>query len=246
MPKLNQQTLSQNQIQAFYHDDFVESQVRDFDTLLKVSVKPLEGTIIDIGGGAGFFAKAIQERLAVKVSVLDSDAKSVFLCHQAGIEAIQGDALNPLIIDTGNVVCFNLILHHLVGKSEDETLSLQSRALTVWHPTAWAIFIHEYIYESYVINDFSARLIFRITSSPILSYAADIIAKYVPSLKANTFGVGVRFRSYAEWRRIFSSLGFDIVETVKGEEEGVSLARRLLLIKNCRRDSFLLKPSLTK
>jgi hypothetical protein len=53
-------------------------------------------------------------------------------------------------------------------------------------------------------------------------------------------GPGVRFRSHAEWSRFFESLGFDIVDTVIGKQESISLPRRLLLIKNCRRDSFML------
>lgn len=241
-----QQTLSQEQIKAFYHDYFVETQVNDFVALFGASAKQHTDKIIDVGGGAGFFAKAIQDRLAIKVRVLDSDAQSVLFCHQADIDAIQGNALNPPIVGDDNVVCFNLILHHLVGKSEEETLNLQCRALSVWHSNVSAIFVNEYIYESFVINDISGGLIFRITSSPLLSMLGSLIGKFVPSLKANTFGVGVRFRSHAEWQRIFASMGFDVVDTVKGKEEGVSLARRLLLIKNCRRDSFLLKPSLLK
>ncbi len=193
--------MSQDQIAAFYHDCFVESQVRDFVTLLGASINTVTDPIVDVGG-AGFFARAIQDRLAIKVSVLDSDAQSVNLCHQAGIEAVHGDALNPLITGRDNIVCFNLILHHLVGKSEDETLDLQRRALLVWHPYARAIFVNEYIYESFVINDFSGGLIYRITSNSFLSRVCGLVAKFIPSLKANTFGVGVRFRSYADWQRI--------------------------------------------
>lgn len=239
-----QQKLSPDQIKAFYHNDFVESQVCDFITLQGASIKLTvgAGAIIDIGGGAGFFAKAIQDRLSIKVRVLDSDAQSVLFCQQAGIEATHGDALNPVIVGTDNVVCFNLILHHLVGKSEDETLNLQRRSLSVWHSSARSIFVNEYIYESFVFHDISGWLIYRITSSPLLSSIGGLIARLIPSLKANTFGVGVRFRPHEEWRKIFISLGFDIIGIVKGEEEGVSLARRLLLIKKCRRDSFLLKP----
>jgi len=237
-----QQKLSQDQIKSFYHDYFVESQVSDFITLLGPSINTFTGSILDVGGGAGFFASAIKDRLSIKVTVLDSDAQSVDLCHQAGIEAIHGDALTPVIIGSDNVVCFNLILHHLVGKSEEDTLGLQGRALSVWHPSAHAIIVNEYIYESFVINEFSGRLIYRITGSSLLSNLGRLVAKFIPTLKANTFGVGVRFRSHDEWQRIFISLGFDVVDTVKGKEEGVSLPRRLLFIKNCRRDSFLLRP----
>jgi hypothetical protein len=62
----------------------------------------------------------------------------------------------------------------------------------------------------------------------------------MPSLKANTFGVGVRFRSGNEWTKIFDNSGFVVEAELKGEEEFISLPRRLLLIKSIRRDSFLL------
>ena len=119
---------------------------------------------------------------------------------------------------------------------------MQGQALSVWHLTVQAVFVNEYIYESYVINNFSGWLIYQITSNSVLSCLARFVAKLSPSLKANTFGVGVRFRSHKEWWKLFESLGFKVVGTKLGEQEFVSLPRRLLLIKNCRRDSFFLKP----
>lgn len=245
----SQQTLSQNQIEAFYHDNFVESQVGDFIKLLGTSVNSNAGSltlgkIVDIGGGCGFFAKALQNVSGLNVRVLDTDSQSVEHCRHEGIDAAHGDALNPTMAGDESVVCFNLILHHLVGKSEEETRELQKRALSVWHSKAPAIFVNEYIYESYGADGFSGWLIYQITSNSVLSKLGNLIAKVLPSLKANTFGVGVRFRSHAEWEKMFESLGFSVVETVIGKQEGISLPRRLLLIKNCRRDSFLLKPKI--
>ena len=180
----------------------------------------------------------------MQVRVLDSDIRSINLCKEAGIDAVQDDALNPTIAGDESIVCFNLILHHLVGTSEQETYRLQEHALSVWRSTARMIFVNEYIYESYIFKNFSGWLIFQITSSSLLSKIGNFLAKFAPSLKANTFGVGVRFRSHTEWREIFYSLGFDVIDTVIGPQEYVSLPRRCLLIKNCRRDSFLLKSKL--
>ena len=238
----SQQTLSQNQIEAFYHDNFVESQVRDFIKLLGPAVDPSSGCVVDIGGGCGYFAKALLATTPFKVRVLDTDMQSVTHCQGEGLDAAHGDALNPTIAGDEGVICFNLILHHLVGKSEAETSDLQRRALSAWHSKAPAIFVNEYIYESYGAAGFSGWLIYQITSNSALSKLGNLIAKILPSLKANTFGVGVRFRSHQEWKRMFESLGFNVVATVTGKQEGVSLPRRMLLIKNCRRDSFLLKP----
>ena len=103
------------------------------------------------------------------------------------------------------------------------------------------VFVNEYIYESY-IDGLSGRLIFHITKSRLLSAVGRAIASVVPALRANTFGVGVRFRSHDEWTTLFRDAGFEVVRARLGEPERVAFARRALLIKAIRRDSFLLRP----
>lgn len=234
-----QKILSPGQIEAFHHDLFVEVQVKHFVGLL--SAKGDIKKVSDIGGGCGFFAKRLNSQIGCNVKVIDMDAASIEACHDSGIEAMQGDALNPNILGDSDVVTFNLILHHLVAGSERETLALQTKALAVWIPHIHSVFVNEYIYESWLGN-FSGWLIYMIIKSPMLSRIGLLVSKLVPTLKANTFGVGVRFRASQEWRRVFESAGYDVKSTVLGEKEHVSLPRRLLLIKHIRRDSFLLVP----
>ncbi len=237
-----QKILAQDQIAAFYHNEFVESQVDDFIGLLGSSVNSLVDKIVDIGGGRGFFAMALRDRININAKVIDSDEQSISFCKQHGVAAIYGDALAPVIVGDEKIVCFNLILHHLIGNSEGQTLKMQVDALSVWRSTVQSIFINEYIYESFIFKDISGWLIYQITSNAILSGIGMIVAKLIPTLKANTFGIGVRFRSKDEWCRIFERSGFEVVAIRKGNEETVSLGRRMLLIKSCRRDSFHLKP----
>ena len=236
-----QKALSRDQIEAFYHDEFVEDQILQFIQLVGVD----SGTrnVTDMGGGCGFFAKRLSKHPNLKLKVVDMDISSVVACRNSGIEAIRGDAINPAIAGDENIVTFNLILHHLVGDSELDTSALQTKALAVWsqRPHIQSIFVNEYIYESYLGN-FSGWLIFRITKSPILSMFGRVVSVLVPSLKANTFGVGVRFRASKEWCRLFEAAGYVVKSAVVGKNEHVSLPRRLLLIRCIRRDSFLLEP----
>lgn len=234
-----QKILSAEQIEAFYHDQFVEDQARHF-----VSLFGSNGNfknVTDMGGGCGFFAKRLENQTTYKVKVVDMDKASVQACRDSGIDATQGDALHPEILGDENIVSFNLILHHLVAQTDRATLSLQTEALAVWQPHVQSVFVNEYIYESYFGN-LSGWLIFRITKSPILSWIGRVVSTVVPSLKANTFGVGVRFRASQEWRRVFESAGYIVKSSVVGENEHVSFPRRLLLIKHIRRDSFVLEP----
>ena len=100
--------------------------------------------------------------------------------------------------------------------------------------------MNEYIYERRVGN-LSGWLIYAVTRSRLLSAIGRAVARLVPSLKANTFGVGVRIRAHDEWRAVFRQAGFEVLQTRRGEPEAVSPARRLLLIKSIRRDSFVLQ-----
>lgn len=235
-----QKTLASDQVREFYHDNFVADQVRDFLELVGPAPRA-NALVVDVGGGCGFFAHALEGRSTWHVRVLDTDPESVRTCNAHGVEARLSDALQPQLDGDEAVVCFNLILHHLVAGDAGRTRAMQLRALRAWAARAERLFVNEYIYESYIVPPLSARLIFAITSSSLLSMIGRTVAHYAPSLRANTFGVGVRFRGAAEWATLFYEAGFEVVAHRRGREEPVSTARRLLLIRSCRRDSFLLR-----
>lgn len=236
-----QKILSKSQIEAFhvYHGN--DTQSEHFVRIVPDSLMGTKNVVVDIGGGCGFFASALQKLIPAKVRVIDTDQIAVETCLAKGVEASVGDALNPELKGDEDVVVFNLMLHHLVGNDELTSLNMQRQALAAWKGHVKAIFITEYIYDSYVGN-LSGRLIYSITSSAVLSAIASAISRFVPSLRANTFGVGVRFRAKDEWMKIFEQLGFQVISSIRGPEYFVSLPRRLLLIRSCRVDSFLLQP----
>lgn len=233
-----QRTLSTEQVEAFYHDLFVEDQTRHFIEMLPDPAGA--GMVVDVGGGCGFFARRLQQLTARRVRVMDMDPASVQACHDAGVEAMRGDALAPLPSGDEEVVSFNLILHHLVADTEAETRALQVKALRAWHGHTQALFVNEYIYESF-IDRLSGWLIFQITKSRVLSALGKAAAKVVPAFKANTFGVGVRFRSHDEWAELFAQAGFRVDDRRIGEAERIAPPLRVLFIRTIRRDSFLLR-----
>ncbi len=233
-----QKILNADQIAAFYHDVFVQQQVEDFKKIALHIVEPGK-VIVDMGGGCGYFASVIKRELNISTRVIDMDPVSVESARSLGVEAVVGDALRPEKKQDESVACFNLILHHLVANSETETLALQSSAISAWRENNVKVFVNEYIYESWISN-FSGWLIYQITKNKLLSAIGSAVSKVVPSLKANTFGVGVRFRSNSEWKKIFEKSGFFVKDELRGEPEFISLPRRMLLIKEIRRDSFVL------
>jgi hypothetical protein len=239
MTERAQIVLSQQQVAAFYHTDFVEDQTRDFVKLLPHEAD--SGVTVDVGGGCGFFARRLAQVTGRRVRVLDRDPVSVLACTEAGVEAVEGDALAPAMSGDERIASFNLVLHHLVASSEKATRALQVQALLVWRGQVEHVFVNEYIYESF-LGRMSGWLIYQITSSRILSALGRAVATVVPSFRANTFGVGVRFRAHREWRELFEEAGYTVDSSTTGASERVSAPLRLLLIKTISRDSYLLTP----
>lgn len=244
MSKFAQKALSASQLEAFYHSGFVADQIAHFRSLLgPVLGECLAGNalVLDVGGGVGFFAQGLREHLGVRVRVVDLDPVSVAKCIERGIEANQADATEVRACGDEAVICFNLILHHLVAKDSASTRALQVRALSNWRRVGLRVFVNEYIYESYVPG-FSGALIYKVTSSRLLSAIARLVSRVVPAFRANTFGSGVRFRGEAEWISLFREAGFEVAGLLAGREECVDLPLRALLIRSVKRTSFLLVP----
>lgn len=241
-----QRTLDEHQIRRFRKDICVDDQVAHFSALTSNLGLDKDKTIVDIGGGCGFFAAALSQQFGFRTRVLDADRESVEICrrlHQATVDAVQADALDPPVSGDETVACFNLILHHLVADTEAETRELQKRALVAWKGRAAYMFINEYVYESF-LGSVSGRIIYEITKSRRLSALASLVARFIPTLKANTLGVGVRFRSHKDWLKVFEECGLEVVGRKLGDPEVVSPARRFLLLKSTTRDSYLLRSAL--
>ncbi|NIJ18480.1 glycosyltransferase involved in cell wall biosynthesis [Sphingomonas naasensis] len=231
-----QRILAGSQLAAFSHRAFVSEQVADFLAICPVS----GGVVVDLGGGCGHFGSALAgQRPDITPRVVDLDQDAIACCAAAGVEAEHADAITYRPRGDETAACFNLVLHHLVGADEAATRQLQLSALRNWAPTHTPVFVNEYAYDSW-FGDTSARLIYAITSSPKLSSLCAFIGKFCPSLRANTLGVGVRFRSRKGWEELFREAGFRVQSVRKGYREEVSLLRRLLLIRSVRRVSFTL------
>lgn len=236
--------LNTDQISEFYTEKFASDQLSDLEKLLgesNISLKP-ERLVVDLGGGCGHFARKVSQAFGCRVRVIDSDPTSIKTCQAINgdyVEGILGDALKPPVTGDEQLVCFNLVFHHLIGKTEEATRAIQALALSHWLPSKTMVFVNEYVYDAWFFN-LSGKIIYNITKSTSLSRLAAAVSRLIPSLRANTFGVGVRFRGHEEWCELFRDAGYEVLSVRRGNAEPLSFARRLLLIRETRRDSFLL------
>jgi hypothetical protein len=110
------------------------------------------------------------------------DEASVQQCREQGISAIIGDALNPPLGQYYDIVCFNLILHHLVADKEVLTTALQKRAMQVWNGHAGRLFVNEYIYDSY-FDRLSGLLIYGITKVDCFQRSIGLLQSFCRRLR---------------------------------------------------------------
>src|SRR3546814_16449965 len=97
--RMNTQTkLSAEQIAAFYHDEFVEDQVRDFRAL--IDGDRADKVIVDIGGGCGFFARRLRDVAGERTRVVDMDSRSIEECARLGVERSEARRVGKECVST--------------------------------------------------------------------------------------------------------------------------------------------------
>ncbi len=170
--------------------------------------------ILDIGGGNGDFLDRLLHQYPGATAVLvdnaekmirlnkPNDRKQVFLGTSYDYRGVhEGDGFDLITI--------NVLLHHLVAGDEETTRSMVLSCLDdVRHLLApgGRVVVYEAIFDPMVRGTAPGERVFQLTS-----IRHPILAKMLRSFGANTAGVGVRFRSVASWRRLFSEAGFRVV-----------------------------------
>lgn len=165
--------------------------------------------VLDVGGGNGQFASILAEWCRCDVDVIDpSRVAAEHFTKSPRCRLITGD-FNTWAGEPGrryDLIVFRVVLHHLIDRDDSETTRIQLAALTkaaALLSDQGRIYILENIYEPYVGEDVSARLIYEATK---LKRTADVFRR----LGANTAGEGVRFHSMAAWRRLLATAGLSV------------------------------------
>jgi len=155
-------------------------------------------TFLDVGGGNGKFAdKLLSHYPKARGTVLDNSELLLSRNQQNPRKSLICDSVENLSKLQGkyDIVCFNWLLHHLVGNSYSETRKNISTALEAVIPLLserGRISIFENMYNGLIFDGLPSYLIFTLTSSKAL-------AGFTRKMGANTAGVGVCFLSRKQW-----------------------------------------------
>jgi len=186
-------------------------------------------SFIDVGGGNGQYADLILNKFPdSQVTIVEPDN---YLLSKNSIR--QRKTLIPGIYqDTqlGNckhdVVSFNWVLHHFVGKSYSQTIKYQNQGLEkAYHQLkpGGLLFIFENFYDGFIFKDLPSHIIHSMTASKVLQ-------PVTKRLGANTAGVGVCFHSEQTWLEMLRQQGFSILSNSHCYDFGnLSVIKKALL-----------------
>lgn len=192
--------------------------------------------LLDVGGGNGTFLDTMLQAMPDATGTLveisqgmadknaPSNRKSVvcanFLEWAADIAQTE---------QRFDVIFFNFVLHHFVGKYRVESNRLQTQALQAAKSVLGKdglIVVYEISYNGLLHDELPSTLIHALSSSTLLT-------PVVKRLGANTAGYGVCFHSENYWKNLFGENHLSVVNEhliVHGRFAGISARIKQLLL----------------
>jgi len=175
--------------------------------------KPLR--ILDIGGGHGYFAKALRTHLKnihLELFVLDIteyDTKNE-LPEINFIKDSAFNAENHFTKDTFDIVFVTYTFHHLVQKTYKQTIGGIKNCLTSIRNLlvpGGMLCISECNYYIPIINNLSSFLAYKVSTIRI-----PFISPFFRKLGIKSSGVGVCFMSLDKWKALLIENGFVLLD----------------------------------
>lgn len=204
--------------------------------------------ILDIGGGAGFFARWIKEKiwkerkniLQIKITVIDSVRYDVWDIEDECIEYIQCDAVSVdsvLENESYDYIFCNMFVHHLVGKNFQESDKIRRKVFNNLYKVLknnGKLLIADNVNNGFLFDESSSRILFTVTTCRNLH-----VKKILFSLGAHSAGVGVCMLSQRMWERLLKETGFVIEEMRLTEPRPWKIIKKILLMNREYRERVL-------
>ncbi len=202
-------------------------------------------SILDVGGGTGYFADRMLDRFpAARVHLLDNAKFQLERNVPHPRKNLHLGSAEDMLDVFGNrrfdLVCFNYVVHHLVLNSYGRTRNMQRKALSdgaALLAPGGRISLVEHLCNSFV-HSVSSRLVYQLTSSRPL-------APLVKKFGANTAGVGVCFLEEKSWLGNLDAVGLRVLQLSReyvewGLQENLRrrAIKRLLLLRSFYRGLF--------
>lgn len=229
--------LAEERVESFATDSTAIHAVAPVVNAIRQHVPEKESfSLLDVGGGNGTFLDSMLQAMPDATGTLvemsqgmaDKNAPSnrkIVICANF----LAWAAATAQSSQRFDVIFFNFVLHHFVGKHRDESNCLQAEALQAAKSVLakdGLIVVYEIHYNGLFHDELPSSLIHALSSSALLS-------PVVKRFGANTAGYGVCFHSESYWRKLFRENGLNVVNEhliVHGSFAGIGSRLKQVLL----------------
>lgn len=204
-------------------------------------------SILDIGGGAGFFARWIKERvlegrndIQLKITVVDSIRYDTWDNKDDCVRYVQSDAVfidSILEKDRYDYIFCNMFVHHLIGKSYKESGIIRKKCFMNLHKLLKAdgkLLIADNVNNGFLYEEASARILYAVTTC-----RNSVIKKILFKMGVHSAGVGVCMLSQGMWESLLNETEFQIKEARMTEPQSWNFVKKVLLMNREYRERVL-------
>jgi 2-polyprenyl-3-methyl-5-hydroxy-6-metoxy-1,4-benzoquinol methylase len=206
--------LAEDRVESFDHDaTAVHTIAPAVDVIRRFVSAHRNLKLLDVGGGNGTFLdamlKALPQATGTIVEMSKGMAEKNAMSDRKAI--VCEDFLDWAVVAEKSavqydVVFFNFVLHHFVGKDRKQSMLLQQKALHAARELLaedGLIVVYEIHYNGFLHDELPSSLIHTLSSSRTLAPLTKLFG-------ANTAGYGVCFHSEVYWEKLFRCLGLRV------------------------------------
>jgi|ERR1035437_901120 SAM-dependent methyltransferase len=191
----------------------------DLDFIEFIKYNSLRNTLLDVGAGSGQFASLVKMNFpSMQVTALDPSVDLLSLIDDRSIRTVIGKIpdLNLQAEEKFSFIHISNVLHHLVGKTINESRKTAKESLLVLRDhldDLGFLMVQEELWESYLVPTASRSLAFHLLS------IANALHMPVPGF----FHHNCRYRSFkrlivciytaSELENVLKDCGFEIIES---------------------------------
>lgn len=233
-------TINQAQRDDYERVDLKNSRLilQRYRKLLDLNIFPHQITILDVGGGGGYFTKAVcgfleDNGFEVKAYVLDTmrypswdDSASELIFCEGSVENVDTCFKEQKF----DLIFCNKVFHHFVTSTYSKTLRMLQMCMTklkMQLSEHGRLCILDYFYDGIIIDGFPSWMIYQCTSQK-----NELLIRLFKKMGAKSSGTGVCFQSEKMWRKLIEDCGLDIKVFERGSVFPMKVVKQILFLSH--------------